>query len=153
VQGEGGGNGSDAVAYGAFVLDGSLIDAAIFDATSIESVPGTRVPNAPANATNTDGAWVVDDAWLAAEAVELASRLATAERDWFLAEVPSVLTDDVTPRLLVAPTSIGAAPHAAPRAFVGSSPFEIALPPIVDAAIADRETALMEIAAALEASA
>lgn len=59
VQGEGGGNGSDAVAYAAFVLNGSLIDAAIFDATSVENNHGTRVPNAGAITTVTDGAWVI----------------------------------------------------------------------------------------------
>ena len=59
VQGEGGGNGSDAVAYGAFVLDGSLIDPAIFDQTSVETTEGTRVPNAAPITTQTNGAWVI----------------------------------------------------------------------------------------------
>src|SRR3990167_2357153 len=59
VQGEGGGNSADAVAYGAFVLDGSLIDAAIFDQTSVETTAGTRVPNAGSIVTQTNGAWVI----------------------------------------------------------------------------------------------
>lgn len=59
VQCEGGGNAASAVAYGAFVLDGSLIDAAIFDATATTVVQGARVPNCAAITTVTDGAWVI----------------------------------------------------------------------------------------------
>lgn len=55
----GGGNASDAVAYGCFVLDGSLVDAAIFDATATTSGPVTTFPDAPSITTVTDGAWVV----------------------------------------------------------------------------------------------
>jgi hypothetical protein len=58
VQGEGGGNGVHGVAYGAFVLDGSLVDPAIFDVNGQSTGQVTQVPNAPSITTVNPG-WVI----------------------------------------------------------------------------------------------
>jgi len=62
VTGEGGGSGAHGVAYGAYVIDGSTIDSAIFDQTAVSTGQVTQVPNGPAIVTQTDGALVVTHA-------------------------------------------------------------------------------------------
>src|SRR3990167_5435625 len=62
VTGEGGGSGAHGVAYGAYVIDGSTIDSAIFDQTAVSTGQVEQVPNGPAIVTQTDGALVVTHA-------------------------------------------------------------------------------------------
>jgi hypothetical protein len=57
---EGGGAASVGVGYCSFVLDGTLVDASIFDQTTVTVGPTTSTnPNLGAITTQTNGAWVV----------------------------------------------------------------------------------------------
>jgi 2-amino-4-hydroxy-6-hydroxymethyldihydropteridine diphosphokinase len=94
-----------------------------------------------------DGAWVLDDAWPAAEAATLAAQLDGAERERLVAALPRCLTPNVAPRLIVC---VG--PTSAALELRQAAPEWITLPPLVAVDIADREAALMEIAAALQAA-
>ena len=63
VQGEGGGNAAHGVVYGAYVIDGSTIDASIFDQTAVSTGQmASWVPNGPAINVQTAGAWVITHA-------------------------------------------------------------------------------------------
>src|SRR3989338_6834942 len=59
VQGEGGGDTGDAVAYGAYIIDGTTLDAAIFDQTAVKVAQVTGVPAAPSIVTQTAEAMVI----------------------------------------------------------------------------------------------
>jgi len=98
-------------------------------------------------------AWVIDDAWLAAEAAELARHLGDTERAEFVAAWREASSPSVEPRLLIGLRTANEPPSAAVREIVAAAPFEILLPPVIDVVIADREAALLEIAAAMEAAA
>lgn len=91
--------------------------------------------------------WVVDDAWPAAEALALLGQLPPTDRDRFRDEAAKLLTPGVTPRLVVALDG-GAAAYEWHRRV----PELVVLPPLVAVDIADREAALTEIAAALNAA-
>jgi 2-amino-4-hydroxy-6-hydroxymethyldihydropteridine diphosphokinase len=93
-----------------------------------------------------DGAWVVDDAWPAEEAVELLRQLTGDER--FLDEGRNLLTLDVKPRLIVCLEGIETL-----RILRRTGPYGTSLPSPVLVDIADREAALTEIAAAMDAAA
>lgn len=93
-----------------------------------------------------DEAWVIDDAWPMAEAWELLQQL-DGDED-FEAEIDRQIMLDVTPRLIVSLDGIDPL-----RNLRRAAPDWITLPPIVAIDIADREAALTEIAAALEAAA
>ncbi|KKQ50912.1 MAG: hypothetical protein US71_C0023G0001, partial [Parcubacteria group bacterium GW2011_GWD2_38_12] len=63
VQGEGGGSTSHGVVYGAYVIDGSTLDLAIFDQTAVSTGElSSWVPDGPAITTQTAGAWVITHA-------------------------------------------------------------------------------------------
>ncbi|KKT07660.1 MAG: Fibronectin type III domain protein [Candidatus Nomurabacteria bacterium GW2011_GWB1_43_20] len=63
VQGEGGASTAHGVAYGAYVIDGTTIDPAIFDQVAVSTGQlSSWVPNGPAIVTQTDGAFVVTHA-------------------------------------------------------------------------------------------
>jgi len=98
-------------------------------------------------------AWLIDDAWLAAEAAELARHLGDAERAEFVAAWREASSPSVEPRLLIALRAANESPMDAVQQIVAAAPFEILLPPVIDVVIADREAALLEIAAAMEAAA
>jgi 2-amino-4-hydroxy-6-hydroxymethyldihydropteridine diphosphokinase len=92
-------------------------------------------------------AWVVDDAWPAAEAATLLEQLPRADRDRFRSEATALLSSEVTPRLVV-----GLGGFAAARDLRRIAPELVTLPPWVAVDVADREAALTEIAAALDAA-
>lgn len=96
-------------------------------------------------------AWVVDDAWPAAEAVQIVKVLDgdPAAQARFRDAARQLLTIGVTPRLVV---GLDRDPHDAPRNLHRTDPQTVVLPPLVAVDIADRETALNEIAAALSAA-
>ncbi|MEK7123720.1 MAG: hypothetical protein AAB851_02390, partial [Patescibacteria group bacterium] len=63
AQGEGGGSGAHGVVYGAYVINGSTLDSAIFDQTAVSTGELTSwVPDGPAITTQTAGAWVITHA-------------------------------------------------------------------------------------------
>jgi hypothetical protein len=121
--------------------------------------------------------WFVDDAWPAAEAVELAGRMPAERRAEFVAACEEVLRRLPPPRLVA---SIVQAPvggeglagkglarsdsarhvsdrhvserHGAAVAVRAATPWQQVLPPVVDLVVADRERALAELAAAMEAA-
>ncbi|MGH7510888.1 MAG: hypothetical protein ACREMZ_15655 [Gemmatimonadales bacterium] len=62
VEGAGGGGTNQGAAYSCYVLDKSLIDAAIFDAVAVNTGEVTQVPDGPAITTQTAGAWVITHA-------------------------------------------------------------------------------------------
>jgi 2-amino-4-hydroxy-6-hydroxymethyldihydropteridine diphosphokinase len=101
--------------------------------------------------------WFIDDAWLVAEAVELVGRLPAEHRPEFVAACGEAWSKLPPPRLVA---SIDASPASAPAAarhqgalaVRNASPWPQALPPVVDLAIADRERALEELAAAMVAA-
>jgi 2-amino-4-hydroxy-6-hydroxymethyldihydropteridine diphosphokinase len=94
-------------------------------------------------------AWLIDDAWLVAEAVELLARFDDeASRDRLREAIRRQAASDVTPRLIVSLDG-----NDAPADLRRAAPEWVTLPPVVVVNIADREAALMEIAAALDAAA
>jgi 2-amino-4-hydroxy-6-hydroxymethyldihydropteridine diphosphokinase len=99
------------------------------------------------------GAWIVDDAWLADEAAELARWLDDGPRRTFLADWRALRSSKFEPRLLLCLGTKSTGPHAAALVVAHAMPADVALPPVVDVDIGDREAALVEIAAALEAAA
>jgi hypothetical protein len=90
--------------------------------------------------------WVIDDAWPAAEAMELWKQSDGDEN--FGVAARRELTPDVLPRLIVSLEAVDTL-----RSFHQSAPELITLPPVVEIDVADREAALTEIVAALEAAA
>ena len=92
-----------------------------------------------------DGNWVVDDAWIAAEGLELLTLLNGDER--FRDEARLLLTLDVTPRLIVCVKGTETLEDLR-----RSVPDGVSVPPPVLVDIADREAALTEIAAAMDAA-
>lgn len=94
-------------------------------------------------------AWLLDDAWLVAEAVELLERFDDeASREQIRERLRHCSTWDVTPRVLVSLDG-----YDAPAGLRRAAPDFVTLPPVVVVNIADREAALIEIAAALDAAA
>jgi 2-amino-4-hydroxy-6-hydroxymethyldihydropteridine diphosphokinase len=116
--------------------------------------------------------WFVDDTWLAAEAVELAARMPGRRRAEFAAACEEVLRKLPPPRLVASVVTAqvaghelaakglaesGSARHESLRhgaavAVRAAAPWRQVLPPIVDLVVADRERALAELAAAMEAA-
>jgi hypothetical protein len=90
--------------------------------------------------------WVIDDAWPVAEAVELLKALPGDES--LRTDLRQRLSSDVTPRLVVSLDGLDGLVELRRQA-----PDVVVLPPVVLVDIADREAALMEIAAALDAAA
>jgi 2-amino-4-hydroxy-6-hydroxymethyldihydropteridine diphosphokinase len=95
---------------------------------------------------DTGDSWIIDDAWLAAEAAELCEQL--GDDAGFRGEAQRRLALDVTPRLILSLDPIDSLEQ-----LHRTVPDLITLPPVVFIHIADREAALIEIAAALEAAA
>ncbi len=59
VQGEGGGDAGDGVAYGAYVIDGSTVISTLFDQTTTSVGQVTGVPDGPSIVTQTAGAGII----------------------------------------------------------------------------------------------
>jgi 2-amino-4-hydroxy-6-hydroxymethyldihydropteridine diphosphokinase len=102
------------------------------------------------------GMWVVDDAWPEAELISLLLRVGFAPwRRPYSSDVGPLMlppTEFPEPKLVVCLQSAGDPTHGAVLALKRVWPELQRLPAVVDVDIADREAALAEIAAAMEAA-
>lgn len=96
--------------------------------------------------------WIIDDGWLPAEAIELVSRI-PENRNGLLGIVAKNLGHglELEPKLLAVLRTKNTPSISAVEAVKQSAP-GVELPPIIDLDISDRERALTEFAAALDAA-
>jgi hypothetical protein len=106
--------------------------------------------------------WFVDDAWFEAEVVELHRRIPDRRRIEWAAACSEERLELPPPRLLANVVRAGESRHQAALALHKTAPRTTdpamtdlkvtALPPVVDLFVADRERALAELAAAMDAA-
>lgn len=99
------------------------------------------------------GKWIADDGWLLAEMSELAERASNDDGRLFEAESTSELEAllRLTPKLVIVLRTKDESPASAIDALKRLLP-NVSLPPVLDLDISDRERALTEFAAALDAA-
>ncbi|MCE9606607.1 MAG: 2-amino-4-hydroxy-6-hydroxymethyldihydropteridine diphosphokinase [Planctomycetia bacterium] len=156
---------ADVPAFAELMAPDSSQDATGLRASAAIKFLHARIDAIRASLAEAGDKWIVDDGWIIAEVAELAWRLEEKERAILLSEWKSVCQDadastfgtthvgtSLQPKLLASLRTKDELPMISVETLRRASPFEIEFLPTVDLDTSDRERALLEFVAALDAS-